>query len=94
MKPRVLLLGSTGRWPVVRGSLARTACANTRVYVVWHSASGRMLQAGSLCSPEKKFAPSSLTHCLRRLSYISSVRSVAIFILHVFEVGSEIKGFG
>jgi outer membrane protein len=44
MKQRFLSLGNTGCQPVVHGSL--------RVYVAGHSASGRMLQAGSLCSPE------------------------------------------
>src|SRR5467141_3264206 len=52
---RVLLPGSTGRWPVVRGSLPRTAlhrfsCLRCHV----HSASCRMLQAGSLRSPDTR----------------------------------------
>ncbi len=51
MKQRFLSLGSAGCQPVVRGSLPRTA-ATSRAYVVWHSASGRMPQAGGLCSPE------------------------------------------
>jgi hypothetical protein len=53
-----------------------------------------MLQAGSLCSPEKELAASSLTHFLRRLRHIGSVCSVASFVLHVFEIGSEIERFG
>ena len=52
MKQRFLSLGSTGCQPIVRGSLPRTGFATMRVYVAGHSASGRMLQAGSLCSPE------------------------------------------
>jgi outer membrane protein len=51
MKRGICILGSTGCWPVVRGSLPRTACAASYVYVAWHSASSRMLQAGSVCSP-------------------------------------------
>jgi hypothetical protein len=37
---------------------------------------------------------SSLSHFFRRLGQISSVRSIASFALHVFEVGSEIERFG
>ena len=48
MKQRFVLLGSTGRQPVIRGSLPRTACATSRVNIAGHSAGGRMLQAGSL----------------------------------------------
>src|SRR5882724_71178 len=44
MKQRFLSLRSASCQPVIHGSL--------RVYVAGHSASGRMLQAGSLCSPE------------------------------------------
>lgn len=44
MKQRFLSLRSASCKPVIHGSL--------RVYVAGHSASGRMLQAGSLCSPE------------------------------------------
>jgi len=50
MKERFVFLGSTGGRPVTRGSLPRTACATSRVNVAGHSAGGRMLQAGSLCS--------------------------------------------
>ena len=54
MKQRFLSVGSTGRQPVVRGSLPRTGYPASRAcaYVVWHSDSDRMPQAGSLCSPE------------------------------------------
>src|SRR5437879_541501 len=54
MKQRFVLLGSTARWPVIRGSLSRTACANSRGNIAGHSAGGRMLQAGSLCSPARR----------------------------------------
>src|SRR5437588_695189 len=54
MKRRFVLLGSTARWPVIRGSLSRTACATSRGNVAGHSAGGRMLQAGSLCSPARR----------------------------------------
>src|SRR5438874_13264057 len=54
MKQRFVLLGSTARWPVIRGSLSRTACATSRGKVAGHSAGGRMLQAGSLCSPARR----------------------------------------
>ena len=54
MKQRFVFLGSTGRWPVVRGTLPRTACATSRGNVAGHSAGGRMLQAGSLCSPARR----------------------------------------
>ena len=54
MKQRFVLLGSTARWPVIRGSLSRTACATSRGNVAGHSAGGRMLQAGSLCSPARR----------------------------------------
>jgi outer membrane protein TolC len=54
MKQRFVLLGSTARWPVIRGSLSRTACANSRGNVAGHSAGGRILQAGSLCSPARR----------------------------------------
>jgi hypothetical protein len=37
---------------------------------------------------------SSLTHFLGWLGHVSGVRSVAGFVLHVFEVGSEIERFG
>src|SRR5206468_3035492 len=48
---RLPVLGSTtGRWPVVRGSLPRTCVANTVDVGNMHSAGCRMLQAGSLCS--------------------------------------------
>src|SRR5437868_755379 len=50
MKERFVFLGSTGGRPVTRGSLPRTACATSRVNAAGHSAGGRMLQAGSLCS--------------------------------------------
>src|SRR5213080_724875 len=50
MKERFVFLGSTGGRPVTRGSLPRTACATSRVNVAGHSAGGRMLQAGGLCS--------------------------------------------
>src|SRR5438046_9555463 len=50
MKERFVFLGSTGGRPVTRGSLPRTACATSRVNVAGHSAGGRMLQAGSLCT--------------------------------------------
>jgi len=50
MKQRFVFLGNTGRRPVIRGSLPRTACATSRVNAAGHSAGGRMLQAGSLCS--------------------------------------------
>src|SRR5207302_8101100 len=53
MKPRVLAPGSTGRWPVVRGSLPRTALDIGRAITCrCIRRSGRMLQAGSLCFPE------------------------------------------
>jgi hypothetical protein len=45
-----------------------------------------MRQAGSLCSPEKSFAVSSLTQFLRRFRHIGSLRSIAILALHVFEL--------
>src|SRR5438309_2813507 len=54
MKRRFVLLGSTARWPVIRGSLSRTACATSRGNVAGHSAGGRMLQAGTLCSPARR----------------------------------------
>src|SRR5213592_12989 len=54
MKERFVFLGSTGGRPVTRGSLPRTACATSRVNVAGHSAGGRMLQAGSLCSPARR----------------------------------------
>ena len=54
MKQRFVLLGSTARWPVIRGSLSRTACATSRGNVAGHSAGGRILQAGSLCSPARR----------------------------------------
>src|SRR5213595_971304 len=54
MKQRFVLLGSTARWPVIRGSLSRTACATSRVNIAGHSAGGRMLQADSLCSPARR----------------------------------------
>src|SRR5258707_2215655 len=54
MKQRFVLLGSTARRPVIRGSLSRTACATSRGNVAGHSAGGRMLQAGSLCSPARR----------------------------------------
>ena len=54
MKQRFVLLGSTARRPVIRGSLLRTACATSRVNIAGHSAGGRMLQAGSLCSPARR----------------------------------------
>jgi len=54
MKQRFVLLGSTARWPVIRGSLSRTACATSRGNVAGHSAGGRMLQAGSLRSPARR----------------------------------------
>src|SRR6266850_2107649 len=54
MKQRFVLLGSTARWPVIRGSLSRSACATSRGNVAGHSAGGRMLQAGSLCSPARR----------------------------------------
>src|SRR5213595_601704 len=54
MKQRFVLLGSTARWPVIRGSLSRTACATSRGNVAGHSAGGRMLQAGTLCSPARR----------------------------------------
>jgi hypothetical protein len=44
--------GSTGCQPVVRGSLPRTGFATPGVFVAAHSASGRMLQASGLCSPD------------------------------------------
>ena len=45
-------MGSTGSLPVVHGTLPRTGSdCLTRMTKV-HSASGRMLQASSLCSPE------------------------------------------
>ncbi|PYJ24170.1 MAG: hypothetical protein DME91_09740 [Verrucomicrobia bacterium] len=53
MKQESLSQGSTGCQPAVRGRLPRTACATSRVYIARHSASGRMLRAGSLCSPER-----------------------------------------
>src|SRR5438128_11449240 len=53
MKQRFVLLGSTARRPVIRGSLLRTACATARVNIAGHSAGGRMLQAGSLCFPAR-----------------------------------------
>ena len=53
MKQRFVLLGSTARRPVIRGSLLRTACATSRVNIAGHSAGGRMLQAGSLCFPAR-----------------------------------------
>jgi hypothetical protein len=37
---------------------------------------------------------SSLSHFFGRLGQISCVRSIASFVLHVFEVGSEIERFG
>src|SRR5438045_6460307 len=54
MKQRFVLLGSTARRPVIRGSLSRTACATSRVNIAGHSAGGRMLQADSLCSPARR----------------------------------------
>src|SRR6266446_1584736 len=55
MKSRFLFLGSTGRRPVVRDSLPRIGFASSSVHellkCVRHS--GRMRQAGSLCSPER-----------------------------------------
>ena len=54
MKQRFVLLGSTARRPVIRGSLLRKACATSRVNIAGHSAGGRMLQAGSLCSPARR----------------------------------------
>src|SRR5205814_10299696 len=54
MKQRFVLLGSAARWPVIRGSLSRTACATSRGNVAGHSAGGRTLQAGSLCSPARR----------------------------------------
>jgi len=53
MKQESLSQGSTGCQPAVRGRLPRTACATSRVYIARHSASGRMLRAGSQCSPER-----------------------------------------
>jgi outer membrane protein TolC len=40
MKQRFVLLGSTGRRPVIRGSLPRTACATWRVNIAGYSAGG------------------------------------------------------
>src|SRR5437899_6136469 len=54
MKQRFVLLWSAARWPVIRGGLSRTACAKSRGNVAGHSAGGRMLQAGSLCSPARR----------------------------------------
>src|SRR5437899_8172225 len=54
MKQRFVLLWSAARWPVIRGSLSRTACATSRGNVAGHSAGGRTLQAGSLCSPARR----------------------------------------
>src|SRR6266478_3818843 len=54
MKQRFVFLGSTGRRPVIRSSFPRTACATSRGNVAGHSAGGRMLQAGSLCSPARR----------------------------------------
>jgi len=54
MKQRFVLLGSTGRRPVIRSSFPRTACATSRGNVAGHSARGRMLQPGSLCSPARR----------------------------------------
>ena len=46
MKQRFVFLGSTGRRPVIRGSLPRTAYATSRGNVAGHS-------AGNLCSPAR-----------------------------------------
>src|SRR5438067_5405965 len=54
MKQRFVLFGSTARRPVIRSSFPRTACATSRANVAGHSAGGRMLQAGSLCSPARR----------------------------------------
>src|SRR5882757_10649856 len=54
MKQRFVFLGSTGRRPVIRSSFPRTACATSRGNVAGHSAGGRMLQAGSLCSSARR----------------------------------------
>ena len=53
MKRRFLFPGSTGRRPVVRGSWPRPACATSRICVAGHFASGQMVQAGGLCSPNR-----------------------------------------
>ena len=47
-------LGSTGRWPVVRGSLPRTCFANSTGANRGIQHGSRMQQAGGLCSPELK----------------------------------------
>src|SRR6185437_5620757 len=46
MKQRLVFLESTGHRPLIRSSFPRTACAT--------SAGGRMLRAGSLCSPARR----------------------------------------
>src|SRR5438876_3776334 len=51
---------------------------------------GRRLQI----APSILMAVSSLTHFLRRLCYIRSMRGVAIVVFCVLEVRSEIERFG
>ncbi|HEX5492129.1 MAG TPA: hypothetical protein VFX07_12780 [Candidatus Udaeobacter sp.] len=46
--------GITGCQPVVRGSLPRTGFGTRFDFGEMHSVGGRMLQAGSLCSPDSK----------------------------------------
>ena len=94
MKERIFFLGSTdcqpvafGRWP---NAMQRKHGCRRKLF----AASCRELQASGLCSPEEELSASSLTHFLRRFSHIGSVRSVASFVLHIFEVGSEVERFG
>ena len=54
MKQRFVFLGSIRCRPVIRRSFPRTACTTSRGNIAGHSASGRMLQAGSLCSPARR----------------------------------------
>ncbi len=86
-----LLAVAASLWEAQRLSFSRVRAASPtslRPASAWQA--GRRLQIG----PSILTMASSLTHFLRRLSHIGSVRSVGSFVFHVFEVGSEIERFG
>ena len=71
MKRGFLFLGSTGRWPVVVGSLPTTPQRHARIRryerSMSFSAGCRKGQASSLCSPEKRLERSGKFTALKLL---------------------------